>query len=73
MLGYDYEITYKKGKEYIVAYALSRREKVVAIHNIFEGFPDLSTEMEANKDLHKLIQDLGQGHDQKEKYQLING
>lgn len=62
LLGYDYTISYKKGKGNIVADALSRKEEAIQLFSIFGISSDLleSVKLRWNQDPHlqNLIQNI---------------
>jgi hypothetical protein len=64
ILGYDFEIIYKKGKHNIVAYALSRKEEVtkssVCVISIRQSdlVEDARIEWKQDQDVCKIIQQL---------------
>lgn len=74
MMGYDFEIIYKKGKENIVADALSRRPTIAAISSTKSDLWRKIQELwEKDPELKKLIQQLQQEGQERQQYEWVQG
>ncbi|XP_075088549.1 uncharacterized protein LOC142170516 [Nicotiana tabacum] len=77
LLGYDYSIDYKKGKENVVADALSRREEGIQLYSISNVSSDILESVKASRTqdltLQQLIKSIQEGKTTKPYYRFHNG
>ncbi|KAK8950540.1 hypothetical protein KSP40_PGU007189 [Platanthera guangdongensis] len=76
LLGYDYEIVYKQGKENLAADALSRLPEGTLFRlsvPLIESLDDIQREIAADPELQPIVEALSQGQPTPPGYQLIGG
>jgi len=74
LLGFDFEIKYKAGREISAADSLSRRFSLTAISAVtFHGWEGLEEEIQLNPKLKMILQDLLQGKDEWYGFELRKG
>ncbi|KAK8947224.1 hypothetical protein KSP39_PZI006735 [Platanthera zijinensis] len=76
LLGYDYEIVYKQGKENLVADALSRLPDstfFLLSVSLIESLDDIQREIASDPELQPIVEALSQGQPTPPGYQLVGG